>query len=154
MRWQTQTRAWLEKRGAKNLGDDFISFFEKSFAAPMQLYPHDAWFGVHAQCASLTIGNMWLAALASPPKCAYLIVEHDLKIRGMGYLPIRSTLRYMPLGFVTAKPWELVRALNQEERVWASYARACELILQSPISRNVITRNLHRKARVSELQGR
>ncbi len=153
LKWQAHTRAWIEKRGAKKLSDEFILFFEKSFAAPMKLYPNDAWFGVHANCASLTIGNMWLAAIASPPKCAYLIVERDLKMRGLGYLPIPSTLRYVPLGFVTAKPWELVRALNQDKRVWDSYARACELILQAPISRNVITRNLHRKARISELRG-
>jgi hypothetical protein len=94
---------------------------------------------------------MWLAAIAKPPGCAYLMVEPDFRVKGMGYLPIRSTLRYMPLGFVTAKPWELVEELNSNVRAWESYARACKLILQSPISRNVITRNLYRKARVSEL---
>jgi hypothetical protein len=94
---------------------------------------------------------MWLAAIAKPPECAYLLVEPELRVRGMGYLPIRSTLRYMPLGFVTAKPWELVEELNTNRHAWDSYARACKLILHSPVSRNVITRNLYRKARVSEL---
>lgn len=151
MNWQSQTRTWVEKRGAPEYGEAFITFFEKSFQAPLKLYPHDAWFGVHANCVSLTIGNMWLAAIASPPRSAYLIVNEDFRMAGMGYLPIRSTQRYVPLGFVTAKPWDLVQALNQNKRVWDSYARACELILQSPISRNVITRNLYRKARVSEM---
>ena len=137
MRWQSQTRAWLEKRGAEHLGDDFVIFFERSFQTPLKLYPNDAWFGVHDSCVSLTIGNMWLAAIASPPKCAYLIVEHDLNLKRLGYLPLRSTLRYVPLGLQTAKPWELVRVMNRNERLWQEYARACELILQSPISRNV-----------------
>ena len=151
MTWQAQTRGWMEKRRAPELGDAAVAFFETAFETPTKLYPHDAWFGVHASCISLTIGNMWLAAVASPPKCAYLIVEQDFRMAGMGYMPIPSTLRYVPLGFVTAKPWDLVRALNKDQRAWDSYARACELILQSPISRNVITRNLRRKARLSEL---
>lgn len=153
MTWQTQTRGWVEKRRAAELGDEFIRFFEKTFRAPLKLYPNDAWFGVHDGCVSLTIGNMWLAAIAKPPGCVYLIAEQDLHLRGMGYLPIRSTLRYVPLGFVTVKPWDGVGILNKNRRAWDSYARACELILQSPISRNVITRNLHRKARVSEFLG-
>lgn len=151
MRWQAQVRAWLEKRRARDLGDDFVLFFERSFVAPSTLYPGDAWFGVHSNCVSLTIGNIWLAAIASPPRCAYLIVEPELKIKGMGHLPIASTGRYVPLDFMTAKPWDRTRAMNEDGRIWDSYARACELILSSPISRNVITQNLHRKARLNEL---
>lgn len=151
MTWQAQTRAWVEKRGAGDLGDEFITFFEKTFQTPLKLYPNDAWFGLHDGCISLTIGNMWLAAIAKPPRCVYLIAEQDLRLRGMGYMPIPSTLRYMPLGFVTVKPWDTVSVLNKNKRAWESYAKACELILQSPISRNVITRNLHRKVRIGEL---
>jgi hypothetical protein len=141
----------VEKRHAALLTDEFIWFFEKAFETPRKLYPQDAWYGVHASCASLTIGNMWLAAIAAPPRCACLMVEHEFRVKGLGYMPIASTMRYVPLGFVTAKPWELIGILNGDEQVWVSYTRACELILHSPISRNVITRNLHRKARVSEL---
>lgn len=151
MTWQSKTRAWVEKRRAPELSDEFVVFFEHTFQTPLKLYPNDAWFGVHDTCMSLTIGNMWLAAIAAPPRCVYVIVAEDLHIKGMGYLPIRSTQKYVPLGFATAKPWDLVRAVNKDKRIWDSYARACELILKSPISRNVITRNLYRKARVSEL---
>lgn len=151
MTWQAATRAWLEKRRAGALGDASIRFFQETFRTPSKLYPNDAWFGVHDSYISLTIGNMWLAAIATHPKCVYLMVEHDLNIRGTGYLPIRSTLRYVPLGFVTASPWDLVAALNKNRHAWDSYDRACELILQAPISRNVITRNLHRKARLIDL---
>lgn len=150
MTWQAQTRVWLEKRGVEN-SDDVILFFEKAFAAPKKLYPNDAWFGIHDTYASLTIGNMWLAALGTRPRCAYVIAERDLKLRGMGYLPIRATFKNVPLGFVTLKDLGKLSALNQNEIVWDLYARGCELILQSPISRNVITRNLHRKVRLSEL---
>ncbi len=118
---------------------------------PQKLYPNDAWFGIHDSYASLTIGNMWLAAIGTRPRCAYLMVERDLKINGMGYLPIRATFKYVPLGFLTVKRWDKLHAVNQNKRAWDSYARGCELILQSPISRNVITRNLHRKVRLSEL---
>lgn len=152
MTWQTQTRAWLEKRRIENFSDESILFFENAFQTPSKLYPRDAWFGIHGEYASLTIGNMWLAAIGTRPRCAYLIAERDLKMHGMGYLPIRATFKYVPLGFLTVKEWGKLGALNQNKRVWDSYARACELILQSPISRNVITRNLHRKARLSELQ--
>ncbi len=151
MRWQAQTRAWLEKRRANEFTKDCVLFFEQAFGVPSKLYPNDAWFGIHDTYASLTIGNMWLAALYTAPRCAYLMVEHDLNIRGMGYLPIRSTFKYVPLGFLTLKNWDRIIELNKNQRVWDSYARACELILQSPISRNVITRNLRRKARLSEL---
>lgn len=144
-------RIWAEKRHAPEYADDFVLFFERAFVTPLKLYPNDAWFGVHSNVISLTVGNMWLAALASPPKCAYLIVEQDLRIKKLGYWEIRSTLRYVPLGLQTAKPWELIRIMNKNERLWESYARGCELILQSPISRNVITRNLRRKARLNEL---
>lgn len=150
MTWQAQTRAWLEKRRVEN-AEDVIFFFEKAFEAPKKLYANDAWFGIHDSYASLTIGNMWLAALGTRPRCAYVITEHDLKLRGMGYLPIRSTFNYVPLGFLTLKDLDKLSALNQNEIIWDSYARGCELILQSPISRNVITRNLHRKVRLSEL---
>lgn len=152
MTWQSQTRAWIEKRGASEAAENLVLFFEKAFQAPLKLYPHDAWFGVHANCVSLTLGNMWLAAIASPPNCAYLIVEQDLCIKGIGFLPIRATQKYVPLGFSTAKPWQLVHLLNENKQVWDEYARGCELLLQSPISRNVITRNLYRKARLSELR--
>lgn len=150
--WQAQTRAWLAKRGANEFADECVLFFEQAFRAPLRVYPQDAWFGVHDSYASLTIGNMWLAAIGTRPRCAYLIVEHDLQMKGIGYLPIPSTFKYVPLGFLTVKAWDKMHALNQNKRVWDSYARACELILQSPISRNVITRNLHRKVRLSELQ--
>lgn len=152
MTWQSKTREWMTKRRAPELGDAFVLFFERTFQTPLKLYPHDAWFGVHDTAVSLTIGNMWLAAIAATPRCVYVIVEEDFRLPGMGYIPIRSTLRYAPLGLLTAKPWDLVRAVNKDKRIWDSYARACELILKSPISRNVITRNLYRKARVSELQ--
>ena len=152
MKWHTQTRAWLEKRGANEFADECVLFFKQSFYAPLKLYPNDAWFGIHDTYASLTIGNMWLAAIGTRPRCAYLIVERDLQIKGMGHLPIPSTFKYVPLGFLTVKSWDKMNALNQNQRVWDSYARACELILHSPISRNVITRNLHRKVRLSELQ--
>lgn len=151
--WQAAVAQWAQKRRAQDSGHEFVAFFEKAFRAPLRLYPTDAWFGVHSNCISLTIGNMWLAAIVSSPQCVYLIVDHDMGIKGMGYLPIPSTLRYVPLGFATAKPWRLVQSLNRDEHAWNSYARACELILHSPISRNVITRNLYRKARVSELAG-
>src|SRR4029078_8176751 len=114
----TQTRTWIEKRGASELTELLVLFFEQAFQAPLKLYPNDAWFGVHANCASLTIGNMWLAAIASPPKCAYLIVERDLGIKVIGFLPIRSTQKYVPRGFLTAKPWDLMRVLIKNKRVW------------------------------------
>ncbi len=150
-KWQIETRAWLAKRGANEFANELVLFFEKAFRAPSKLYPNDAWFGIHDSYASLTIGNMWLAAVGTKPRCVYLIVERDLKMRGMGYLPIRATFKYVPLGFLTVKVWDELAALNQNKRVWDTYARGCELILQSPISRNVITRNLHRKVRLSEL---
>jgi hypothetical protein len=153
MTWQTKTRAWLEKRGAGEWLDDCLLFFERAFEAPARLYPHDAWYGIHDSYASLTIGNMWLATLGTSPRCAYLIVEPTFEMLGTGFIEIRSTLRYAPLIFVTVKPWDRIHTLNQNEGAWESYARACELIIQSPVSRNVITRNLHRKARLSELPG-
>lgn len=121
MTWQTQTRAWLEKRRIENFSDEIILFFENAFQTPLKLYPRDAWFGIHGEYASLTIGNMWLAAIGTQPRCAYLIVERDLKMRGMGYLPIPSTFKYVPLGFLTVKEWGKLGALNQNKRVWDSY---------------------------------
>lgn len=151
MTWQSKTREWLTKRRAPELSDEFVLFFRRTFQTPLKLYPNDAWYGVHDTVMSLTIGNMWLAAVTSSPRCIYVIVEQDFRVKGMGYIPIRSTLRYAPLGLITAKPWEMVRTVSDNERIWDSYTRACELILKSPVSRNVITRNLYRKARVSEL---
>ena len=151
MKWQAQTRAWLEKRRIENV-EVCLAFFDRAFAAPLKLYPRDAWFGIHDTYASLTLGNMWLACIGTLPQCAYVMVEPTFEMRGMGSIPIRSTQRYAPLVLLTAKPLTLLSRLNENQRVWDSYARACELILQSPISRNVITRNLHRKARLSELQ--
>ncbi|HZQ08708.1 MAG TPA: hypothetical protein VFD70_19150 [Anaerolineae bacterium] len=150
--WQAHVAEWVAKRGAGNLSEEFVAFFEKSFQMPLKLYPRDAWFGIHDNCISLTIGNMWLAAIASPPKCVYLIAERELNIKGFGSLPIRSTLKYVPLVFITAKPWDGIRKINRNKRAWELYARGCELILQSPISRNVITRNLHRKARLADMR--
>lgn len=152
MTWQAKTREWLAKRRASELGDEFVLFFERSFQTPLKLYPNDAWFGVHDTVISLTIGNMWLAAVTSSPRCIYVIVEQDFRLPRMGYIPIRSTLRYEPLGLITAKPWDRVSSVYEDTRIWDSYALACELILRSPVSRNVITRNLYRKARVSELK--
>jgi hypothetical protein len=151
MKWQAHLRAWAEKRHGTEFADDIVLFFEKSFQTPQKLYPKDAWFGIHGGYVSLTIGNMWLAAVASTPRCAYLLVEESFRIKGMGYIPVRSTARYAPLDLLTAKPWDLIAALNKNKSAWDSYKHACELILKSPISRNVITRNLHRKARLSEL---
>jgi hypothetical protein len=151
MRWQTQVRAWIEKRGASAFVDDVVLFFEKALETPRTLYPSDAWFGIHDTYASLTIGNIWLASIGTAPHCAYLLAEPSLKLSGMKYLPIRSTFKYVPLVFLNAKPFSKLHALNENPRAWNSYTRACELILHSPISRNVITRNLRRKVRLDEL---
>ena len=149
--WQAQVAAWAYKRGAGDLSDEFITFFEQSFRTPLKLYPRDAWFGIHANCISLTIGNMWLSAIVTRPRMAWMMTEPDLGVKGFGTHPIPSTLRYAPLDAVTAEPWDRIRALNRNARVWKSYAQACSLILQSPISRNVITRNLYRKARLADM---
>lgn len=149
--WQPHVAAWAEKRGAGELAHEFIAFFENSFRTPLKMYPRDAWFGIHSNCISLTIGNMWLTAVVARPKIVWMMTEPNLRMKGFGSHPIPSTLRYAPLDAVTAEPWDRVRALNRQARVWESYSRACELILQSPISRNVITRNLHRKARLADM---
>ena len=149
--WQVQVAAWAEKRGAGKLSQEFVTFFEKSFQPPLKLYPREAWFGIHSNCISLTIGNMWLSAVVVRPRMVWMMTEPNLSVKGFGSHPIPSTLRYAPLDAVTAEPWDRVRALNRQEQIWDSYARACELILQSPISRNVITRNLHRKSRLADM---
>lgn len=151
MRWQALLRGWAEKRHANEYADDIVLFFEKAFQTPQKLYPQDAWFGIHDSYASLTIGNMWLAAVGSRPPCAYLLVEDGFTVKGMGNIPIRSTARYAPLDLVTAKPWDRIPVLNKKKSAWDSYEQACALILKSPISRNVITRNLQNKARLGEL---
>lgn len=151
--WRAPVVEWIERRGASAWSDEFLEFFERAFQAPLRLYPNDAWFGVHAQCVSLTIGNMWLAAIASPPKCVYVLAEPNLRVKGLGNLPIPSTLKYAPLDLLTAKPWSRLGLVNADRRIWDSYARACETILESPVSRNVIKRNLYRKARLSEFLG-
>lgn len=149
--WQSAVADWVNKRGAGEVSADVVAFFDRAFETPRRLYPQDAWFGIHAGCISLTIGNMWLAAVTGSSKRVMLITEPDVRIRGMELSLIPSTLRYTPLGFTTVKPLERVVAMNKNQRAWDSYARACELILESPISRNVITRNLHRKVKVGEL---
>ena len=131
LQWIQDVREWAEGKATPKLTEDFIKFFRHAFKTPSQLYSQDAWFGALKSRASLTRGNIWLAALGLNPKRVDLLVDEDPHIAGFQFVRAPSTQNYMPLGWIIIEPWDDVTTLIQRRSVWDSYARACEKILYS-----------------------
>ncbi len=148
--WQKHVIDWANKHKASSMADDFVEFFNRAFQVPYALYPKDAWFGAHSTHLSLTIGNIWLAAIGASSKRVDLLVDDDPSINGVKFIPAPSTQRYTPLGWLIVEPSDQIGLILQSKAGWKSYERACEKILDAPISRLIIQRNLHRKKTLAE----
>lgn len=150
--WITEVQQWASKKKVPSLADAFVEFFRLAFQ-PIT-YPQQAFFGVHADRVSLCVGNIWLAALRSPPEGLYMLVDAVVERDWCSSEPVKSTMRYVPLYWLGAKPLAQVEHVVRSTAVWASYAKACLKVLESPISRNNIPKNQINKVPLSVLLAR
>lgn len=142
--WQQAVREWVS-RVRPELADEFVQFFGLAFNSIT--YPEQARFGVHSTRISLCVGNIWLAAFS---KRIWLLVDESLQDSRFDFELAKSTERYMPLYWLIAAP-EAITEILQSQYVWASYARACLKVLESPISRTNILKNQIDKVKLSDL---
>lgn len=108
--------------------EDVCLFFEQAFRHAQE--PSASWFGFHQNRASLVIGNYYLATLGK--KGIWILVDSDApSISGFTVNPTsRSSLIWLFSHDLNA-----VKNLLGSSDVWASYARASRVALDSPDGR-------------------
>ena len=146
--WGKKIKQWHYIKSNPKLAQEFVRFFELTFKWLPDKTLRKAWFGVHSDRISLTVGNIWLASVwaVKPKQSIWLLVDNAWDDFAS------STQKYTPLGWKISS-WEQVTELNQSLAIWKSYAAAAEKIWNSPISRNVIPKNLVNKRKVCDLLG-
>lgn len=147
--WTSEIESWFSKRTDPEVVSSSIKFFSRAFKTA----PAESWFGVHRDRISLVIGNIWIAAIALSPKRVDLLIDGDPQIHGLNYIPAPSTEDYVPLGWLIASPWDSITSILKSDRIWQSYARACEKILVAPVSKPRSSEHYRKsgKVRVSEI---
>lgn len=146
--WVQAIQKWTsqKKKIGPHLADAFVEFFNLAFE-PIP-YPQQSYFGLHADRISLCVGNIFLAAVYK--QFIYILVERGLFLQKFYLEPAKSTERQIPLSWLVA-PVEAVAEINQTPEIWASYARASQQILESPISRISISKNRINKVKLSDI---
>jgi hypothetical protein len=144
--WVREVEQWKRIRSNPELAQEFIRFFQLAFEWLPNRTLHQAWFGVHSDRISLTVGNIWLASIWASRQTVWLLVDNSWDDLA------KSTQKYTPLGW-KVHPWEQITELNQSSEIWESYAAAAEKIWASPISLLVISKNLMNKRKACDLLG-
>ncbi len=150
--WARKVEEWGYIKFNAELAREFVRFFENAFQWLPEKTFKEAWFGIHSNRISLTVGNIWLASVwvgkpkrpaRTPERTVWLLVDDlwdDLA---------DSTQKYTPLGW-KIRSWEQITELNRSVDVWKSYANAAEKIWASPIAGLVIPKNLANKQKVCD----
>ncbi len=147
--WIEEIRQWPHIRSDPELAAGFVKLFQIAFDAVP--YPQQAYFGVLSSRISLTVGNIWLAAVTITDKEIYVLVDEALQIQGLSFSPVKSTLRYTPLFWMVAQPWEAITTIIETSPIWKnSFTRACVKVTDSPVSRIIIPKNQIHKKRLSD----
>jgi HKD family nuclease len=144
--WSKKIGQWHHIESNPELAREFIRFFQLAFEWLPDRTLRQAWFGVHSDRISLTVGNIWLASIWTSRRTVWILV--DISWDELA----KSTQRYTPLGWKVGS-WEQIFNLNRSPDIWKSYAAAAEKIWASPISGFVINKNLANKQKICDLLG-
>jgi hypothetical protein len=153
--WIRDIEQWSHIKFNAELSREFIRFFQLAFEWLPNKTWQEAWFGVHSDRISLTVGNIWLASVWAgkpkepvwaPKRAAWLLVDDSWDDLA------KSTQKYTPLGW-KVRSWEQITDLNYSNEIWKSYASAAKKVWASPIAHLVIRKNLANKQRVCNLDG-
>jgi len=137
-RWADAIRRWKHVEPDPKVAQALVTFFRLAFEwLPEQSY-QAAWFGVHADHISLTVGNIQLASASAATRQVQLLVDQRW------HKPAKSTRKYIPLGW-RVRSWTRLADWTTSPQVWTSYAAAAEKVWATPHARAVIRRNLARK---------
>jgi hypothetical protein len=145
-KWAADLARWKRLHADPRLARHFIRFFRLALERLPERAWRAAWFGVHADRITLTVGNVLLAGVSAPDRTIWLLVDRAWDADA------KSTQRYTPLGW-RVRAWAQAAALNRSRRAWNSYAAAVEKMWDSPASRAKIERNLIHKRRAHALPG-
>jgi 5-methylcytosine-specific restriction endonuclease McrA len=147
--WMEEIRAWPRFRATPALAESCIDLFRIIFEATA--FPDQAWFGVHKDTISLTVGKLWLASVTRKYVLA-ILVDEDLQIEEVGFQPVRATLKYTPLFWMVRTPWEAIPAVIETSPIWReSYTRASQKVMDSPISKINDPINRQNKKKLSDI---
>lgn len=134
--WQSEVKWWLNARRdiSPSLIDSGVLFFQRAFENT--LCRDHAWFGVHAQTASLVVGGIFLAAFvrSGEDKGIWLLVDQNPpELDGIEYRSVKSTRgSRFPLVWGHSPSFEALPKFVASESIWNSYAQASEHILHAP----------------------
>lgn len=143
-KWADEIRQWRHFDQQSALAERFVRLFQRAIEQLPDQTRQAAWFGVHADRISLTVGNIALASVSANDQSIQLLVEADWdQAAGL-------TQNYTPLGWKVFA-WKRAAALNRAKHVWLSYEAAAVKVWDAPIARTVIKRNLIHKRRVRSL---
>ena len=149
--WRADVRSCKLIKNDPARGNLVVTFFEKSMGLMTEAMRESTWFGLHDTRISITVGNIWLAALSYKDKGLQLLVSLDYE-GPWASEAAKSTLKHTPLKWVKA-PLDKCENFIGSDDLWNHYLIALEQIWDSPISRNNIKRNHKRKRLVSSLYG-
>ncbi len=151
--WAREIEQWSHIKFNTELSQEFVRFFQLAFEWLPNKTLREAWFGVHSDRISLTVGNIWLASVWvgkpkepvwAPKRTVWLLVADSWDDLA------KSTQKYAPLGWKVYS-WEQITDLNDSKEIWKSYASAAKKVWASPIARLAISKNLANKQKVCNL---
>ena len=145
-KWAADLARWKRLRGNPRLARHFIRFFRLALERLPEHAWQAAWFGIHSDRITLTVGNILLAGVSAPDQTVWLLVDQAWDADA------GATRRYTPLGW-RVRSWAQAAALNRSRRAWNAYATAVEKMWDSPASRVEIERNLIHKRKARALPG-
>ncbi|MFN8596609.1 MAG: hypothetical protein U0559_10565 [Anaerolineae bacterium] len=142
--WADDIRSWRPCAKDPKLAAKFVRFMQRAIEQLPDRAKQAAWFGVHTDRITLTVGNLVLASITARERSVALLVDRDWD------QVARLTEAHTPLGWHVIG-WSQLARLNDAKQVWLKYQSAADKIWDAPAARLVIKRNLRHKRRVSTL---
>jgi hypothetical protein len=134
--WEQGVENWMPNKVEPALVNEFLAFFHNAFEYMPVDVTRNAWFGIHKNRISITIGGLWMAAITTKRYRATLVVDKETRLGGAEFASVKATEKYTCLYWLDV-PWDRLSQLNGSVKSWESYARACVSIFDSPISRQM-----------------
>jgi len=138
--WRDDVAQWVTDKHLVVSAEVCIAFFEQAFTYTR--HPERAWFGVHQSVVSLVVGNVYLAAIDAA-EGVWLLQTPDSKVKEANelevltpptYKPVKSMPEHTPLVWLRLTDARDIAGVDfvHMHEVWAAYAHASALLLQSP----------------------
>lgn len=147
--WRKAIMETHRLKANEELARNIVRFFERVFMHLDDKSLEAAYFGVHNNCVSVTIGNIWIASVSFRSKHVYLLTEDTYYWSGE-QISISATRRYSLLKWILTENMNPLPIL-ETPTAWISFCRAQKSVWESPISKLIIQKNNRNKIRVQEL---